>query len=115
MLQKLTYLCLCVLILALVGANAALGVTVETRVVDESNDSEEDLNVYNFGDADLGSSDLKAALVGIDGRIVASADDFAPESERERAVKRSNRIGDEMRLSCLLCVASDITVSAPYW
>lgn len=47
--------------------------------------------------------------------IVEGSDGLAPESEHERDAKRSNRVDAELRLSCLLRVAGDLTVSAPYW
>jgi len=47
--------------------------------------------------------------------ILASASPIAAETPAESAAKRRNRIAPELRLACRLRVASDLSVSAPYW
>ena len=63
-----------------------------------------------------------ASACGADGicarcglEILEGADALPPESERERSVKRRNRIDAHLRLSCYIDVAGDLTVTAPYW
>jgi len=47
--------------------------------------------------------------------ILASAGPVAEETPAESAAKRRNRIAPGLRLACRLRVASDLSVSAPYW
>ena len=63
-----------------------------------------------------------ASACGADGicarcglEILEGADALPPESERERDLKRRNRIDSHLRLSCYIDVAGDLTVTAPYW
>ena len=63
-----------------------------------------------------------ASACGADGicarcglEILEGADALPPESERERDLKRRNRIDTHLRLSCYIDVAGDLTVTAPYW
>jgi ferredoxin len=37
------------------------------------------------------------------------------ESERDREIKRRNRIDADLRLACRIAVSADLTVTAPYW
>ena len=41
--------------------------------------------------------------------------DLGSESAREAAAKKRNRVDGHLRLSCLLRVDRDLTVTAPYW
>ncbi len=63
-----------------------------------------------------------ASACGADGicarcglEILEGAETIAPETERERDVKRRNRIAAALRLSCYIDIAGDMTVTAPYW
>ncbi len=63
-----------------------------------------------------------ASACGADGicarcglEILEGADTIPPETERERDVKRRNRIDAGLRLSCYIDIAGDMTVTAPYW
>ena len=63
-----------------------------------------------------------ASACGADGacarcglEILEGANALPPESERERDLKRRNRIDTHLRLSCYIDVAGDLTVTAPYW
>ena len=63
-----------------------------------------------------------ASACGADGicarcglEILEGADTIPSQSERERDVKRRNRIDTNLRLSCYVDVAGDMTVTAPYW
>lgn len=47
--------------------------------------------------------------------ILAGGDEVPPESERERDVKRRNRIDASLRLACYVGVVGDMTVTAPNW
>ena len=48
-------------------------------------------------------------------QIVEGERHLAPESHREREVKRANRIDTALRLSCKRLLSSDVVVRAPYW
>jgi len=48
-------------------------------------------------------------------QIVAGSAGLADESERERAVRRANRVADGLRLSCKIPLDADLVVTAPYW
>lgn len=47
--------------------------------------------------------------------ILAAAAPVDDESPREREIKQRNRIDPKLRLACRVRVASDLTVTAPYW
>ena len=47
--------------------------------------------------------------------ILAGGEDLGSESAREAAAKKRNRVEGHLRLSCLLRVDRDLTVTAPYW
>ncbi|MCP4454063.1 MAG: hypothetical protein GY809_21600 [Planctomycetes bacterium] len=59
MLRKLLFLTSFLLVLTLVGTGTVFGETVETRISDDRNDNEEDLNPSKLGETDLDSSDLE--------------------------------------------------------
>jgi ferredoxin len=48
-------------------------------------------------------------------RVLAGGDGLPPESAGERRAKQRNRIDGGLRLSCLLRLEQDLTVTAPYW
>ena len=56
---------------------------------------------------------------GICGRcgleLLAGGASAGEEPEREREIKRRNRIDSNLRLACRLGVSADLTVTAPYW
>ncbi len=63
-----------------------------------------------------------ASACGADGicarcglEILEGADTIPAQSERERDVKRRNRIDAALRLSCYIDIAGGMTVTAPYW
>ena len=63
-----------------------------------------------------------ASACGADGicarcglEILEGADALPPESERERDLKRRNRIDTHLRLSFYIVVRVNLTVTAPYW
>jgi len=47
--------------------------------------------------------------------ILSGDQAVAAESKREAEIKRRNRIDPELRLSCVVRVRADMTVTAPYW
>jgi len=47
--------------------------------------------------------------------ILSGDQAVAAESKREAEIKRRNRIDPELRLSCVVKVRADLTVTAPYW
>jgi len=58
----------------------------------------------------------RAAACGRCGmRVLESRGDIQRESDRERIVKRRNRVDAGLRLSCLLTVRGDLTVTTQYW
>ena len=59
MLRKLLFLTSFLLVLTLIGTSTVFGETVETRIADDRNDNEEDLNPSKLGETDLDSSDLE--------------------------------------------------------
>ena len=48
-------------------------------------------------------------------RVLESTSGVMRESEREIAVKARNRVEAGLRLSCVLSVRSDLTVTTSYW
>ena len=38
-----------------------------------------------------------------------------PPSKRESSLKRANQLQDDVRISCLIRVQGDISISTPYW
>jgi len=50
------------------------------------------------------------------GMFLLSGDErVTAESKREAEIKRRNRVDPELRLSCVIRVSADLTVTAPYW
>ena len=47
--------------------------------------------------------------------ILGGGEGLDEESSSEARAKAANRIDDKLRLSCLLRVDRDLTVTAPYW
>ena len=47
--------------------------------------------------------------------ILEGGESLPSESDAERSAKRRNRIDSDLRLSCLLQLDHDLTVTAPYW
>lgn len=63
-----------------------------------------------------------ASACGADGicgrcgmRVLEGAESLESEGERERELKRRNRIDAELRLSCRVRVAGPLVVTATYW
>lgn len=48
-------------------------------------------------------------------RVLAGDAALPAESKREAEIKARNRVDPDLRLSCVLRVRSDLTVTAPYW
>lgn len=48
-------------------------------------------------------------------RVLESENAVARESTRESTVKARNRIDERLRLSCVLSVRGDLTVTTSYW
>jgi len=48
-------------------------------------------------------------------RILSGDEAVATESKREASIKLRNRIDSDLRLSCVVQVRADLTVTAPYW
>lgn len=48
-------------------------------------------------------------------RVLAGNESLPVESNREIEIKARNRIDAELRLSCVVRVRRDLTVTAPYW
>ena len=48
-------------------------------------------------------------------KVLAGDVSLSPESKRETQIKARNRVDAGLRLSCVLQVQSDLTVSATYW
>ena len=63
-----------------------------------------------------------ASACGADGvcgrcglEILAGGGSLERETGNEREIKQRNRVDPELRLACRVRVASDLTVTAPYW
>jgi adenylate cyclase len=48
-------------------------------------------------------------------QVLVGAENLEPESERERRIKRRNRIDPELRLACRIRPRQDLEVRATYW
>ena len=47
--------------------------------------------------------------------VLAGSEALEPETAEERAAKSRNRIDPKLRLSCLIELSGDLTVTAAYW
>lgn len=63
-----------------------------------------------------------ASACGADGvcarcgmRILEGAAGLDPESEREREIKRRNRVDAELRLACRIAVRAPLAATTSYW
>lgn len=48
-------------------------------------------------------------------RVIEGHGSLATESKRETELKARNRIDPDLRLSCIIRLRSDLTVTTPYW
>ena len=48
-------------------------------------------------------------------RVIEGDASLPAESKREAELKARNRIDADLRLSCIIRLRTDLTVTAPYW